>query len=126
LVELSQPQVVFNYLGQFDQLADQGSVFKPVNDLTGNERSQNALRPQLLDISGSVKNSKLVINIIYSSNIHNEKTISNLLENYMQALRDIIEHCSSDSVGGLTSSDIVGAGISEDEMDDIISELDFE
>jgi non-ribosomal peptide synthase protein (TIGR01720 family) len=94
---LPQPEVVFNYLGQFDhaQTLSADAVFTEVNEPTGPVQNLRARRSGLLTIIGLVANGRLQLRWTYSENVHRRTTIENLASNFMEALRGLIRHCTS-------------------------------
>ncbi len=104
LQSLPQAEVSFNYFGQFDQLFSGTSMFKPASEtitpvqlkgLLQESYGLKGTRRHLIDISGSVFNGKLWFNWTYSKNVHRETTIRYLAEDYVAALRSIINSYQS-------------------------------
>ncbi|MEE8584938.1 MAG: amino acid adenylation domain-containing protein, partial [Acidobacteriota bacterium] len=122
LSELPPPQVSFNYLGQFDQALPQSTTFRLAPESGGPARSPRALRNHLLDVSGSIADGKLRIEWSYSRDLHSRSTIERLAQDYIQALRDLIEHCQSVSERAYTPSDFPEADISQRELDELYAE----
>jgi non-ribosomal peptide synthase protein (TIGR01720 family) len=119
---LVQPQVIFNYLGQFDQTAPT-SQFVVVEESTGPVHSPLARRSHLLGINSLVTDGRLRVNWAYSEAVHRRSTIERVAQNFMEALRSLIHHCTSPSAGGYTPSDFVGVGLDQEELDHLISQL---
>lgn len=124
LRSLPQPEVSFNYLGQFDQAIQEGSAFRVTRESVGPTRSLTADRAHLIEINGSVVEDRLRINFTYSENLHRQATIEGLARGFEQALRTLIAHCQSSEAGGYTASDFVEAGLSQEELDDLLAQLD--
>ncbi len=59
----------------------------------------------------------------YSKNIHRQTTIEKLAQSFMDALEELIRHCQSPEAGGFTPSDFPEADLSQDELDDLMSEI---
>ncbi|HGY55116.1 MAG TPA: amino acid adenylation domain-containing protein [Caldithrix abyssi] len=121
---LPVPELVFNYLGQFDQVVDERSPFRPLSEGMGAERSPDANREQLLDISASIKNGELTIVWNYSREFHDQTTIHRLAADYINELKALIAFCETSKSGGYTVSDFRDADLAEDEIDDLLAELD--
>ncbi len=120
---LPQAELSFNYLGQFDQILSPASPFKLTNESYGPRRSLRGNRRHLLEIAGSIVGGKLQLNWVYCKNIHRKKTIESLAQGFMKALRNLIDHCQSPTAGGFTPSDFPEADLSQDELDDLMSEI---
>jgi amino acid adenylation domain-containing protein/non-ribosomal peptide synthase protein (TIGR01720 family) len=92
---LPPSEVVFNYLGQFDQTLSADAEFTVVNEPTGPAHSLRARRSQLLSVNGLVAGGRLQLSWSYSENVHRRATIESVAGNYMEALRKLIRHCAS-------------------------------
>jgi amino acid adenylation domain-containing protein/non-ribosomal peptide synthase protein (TIGR01720 family) len=92
---LPQPEVSFNYLGQFDQLFHKTSLFAWTQEASGPAHSPSGSRRHLLSINGSVIEGQLRLTWIYSANLHRRPTIEGLAQAFLEALRSLITHCQS-------------------------------
>jgi amino acid adenylation domain-containing protein/non-ribosomal peptide synthase protein (TIGR01720 family) len=117
------PEISFNYLGQFNQIIGKQGDFNVAKENKGRERAENNLRPFVIDIVGSIFDSKLQMSWIYSKNIHSKEDIISFSELYMDELIKIIETIKSDK-GGYTPSDFQDVDLDEEELGSIFSELD--
>jgi non-ribosomal peptide synthase protein (TIGR01720 family) len=77
----------------------------------------------LVGINSLVADGRLRVNWGYSEAVHRRSTIERVAQNFMEALRSLIRHCTSPSAGGYTPSDFVGAGLDQEELDHLISQL---
>jgi amino acid adenylation domain-containing protein/thioester reductase-like protein/non-ribosomal peptide synthase protein (TIGR01720 family) len=93
LQALPQAKVIFNYLGQSDQVLSESSLFAPAQESSGPNRSLRGSRCYLLDINAIVSGGQLQINWTYSKAIHRRATIESLAENFLLALRSLVAHC---------------------------------
>ena len=124
---LSQPEVSFNYLGQFDQATIESSLFRPVSEAAGLVRSPQDFRAFLLEVNALIIKGQLQINWTYSTNLHSQETIEHVTQGFMDALRALITHCQSPNAGGYTPSDFPLAGLDQKELSqlsDLIDQLD--
>ena len=117
-----QPEIAFNYLGQFDQTTS-ASPFVSVEGPIGPVHSPLAQRSHLLSINSSVTNGRLRVDWGYSEGVHRRSTIERLAQSFIEALRSLIHHCTSPSAGGYTPSDFSEAGLDQQELDSLIAEL---
>ena len=117
-----QPEIAFNYLGQFDQTTS-ASPFVSVEGLIGPVHSPLAQRSHLLSINSLVINGRLRVDWGYSEGVHRRSTIERLAQSFIEALRSLIHHCTSASAGGYTPSDFSEAGLDQQELDSLIAEL---
>ncbi|MEJ2140344.1 MAG: amino acid adenylation domain-containing protein, partial [Gammaproteobacteria bacterium] len=100
-----QAEILFNYLGQFDQTFSESQLFTLAPISGGLDQSERRQRSHLLDINGSVLQGKLRIGITYSKALHNPHTIQQFADWYKQELEALIAHCLLPSSKGQTPSD---------------------
>ncbi|PSF37371.1 non-ribosomal peptide synthetase [Aphanothece hegewaldii CCALA 016] len=119
----SNSQVIFNYLGQLDRVQTSYPILSLVNELQGARRSFRQTRRYLLEINSFVSEDKLQVNWIYSKNIHQEKTMQNLTNNYIIALKAIITHCQSVNTKSYTPSDFTAAKLEQKQLDQFLNKI---
>ncbi|MCC5621223.1 non-ribosomal peptide synthetase [Nostoc sp. CHAB 5715] len=102
---LSNAEVAFNYLGQFDQVLPESSLFRLAQESSGSARSSQSKRTHLLEINGGIYQGNLEISWSYSNKLHRQTTIEVLAQNFVETLRSLIAHCESLDAGGFTPSD---------------------
>ncbi|MGP1384060.1 MAG: amino acid adenylation domain-containing protein [Thainema sp.] len=95
IMQLPQPQIKFNYLGQFDQVFTQSKLFKPAEESQGRTRSSHNHRTHLIEVVGLVADGKLYVEWTYSRHQHHEQTIATLAQAFIAALRARINQCQS-------------------------------
>ncbi|MBT8423313.1 MAG: amino acid adenylation domain-containing protein, partial [Gammaproteobacteria bacterium] len=120
MAEIPDAQVMFNYLGQFDQSFSDDALLTAVEGSRGYEQSPRRQRTHLLDINGSVFEGQLNLAINYSRNLHDADSIARLAECFKQALSEIIEHCGSGASLGYTPSDFPLAPVSQTALDELL------
>ncbi|AFY58522.1 non-ribosomal peptide synthase/amino acid adenylation enzyme [Rivularia sp. PCC 7116] len=123
LEKLPQPEIKFNYLGQFDQLFQESSLFTPVADSIAAESSSQGHRSYLLEINSLVLQAQLHVNWTYSQDIYHRNTIANLAENFMELLKVLINLCQSQETIGFTPSDFPEAEINQQDLDKLINKI---
>ncbi len=126
LRRLPAGQLVFNYLGQFDQtLAERDGVgFAP--ESPGPLRSPAGERFYLFEVGASIVRDRLAVTWKYSRMHHLRSTVQGLAESYLEALRSLIAHCSSGTASGYTASDFTHTDLDEDQLERILRELELE
>ncbi|KOP26797.1 non-ribosomal peptide synthase [Hapalosiphon sp. MRB220] len=105
LQSLQPAEVIFLYLGKLEQTLPQSSLFKLSPKSNGSPRSLHGKRSHLLEVNGSLIQDQLVVDWIYSENVHRRETIEKLANNFLTALQAIITDCQSSSVANYTPSD---------------------
>jgi amino acid adenylation domain-containing protein/non-ribosomal peptide synthase protein (TIGR01720 family) len=119
-------QISFNYLGQFDQALDTSSGFKLADEPVGASQSLQSCRVHLLDIGGLISEGQLQIDWTYSSNIHQQSTVENLANEFIQTLQALIAHCLSPDAGGYTPSDFPLAKLTQAQLDVQLSKIKYQ
>lgn len=123
LPTLPQAEVRFNYLGQFDQVLPESSLFKLVHPTPGASRSTAGERRYLLDINGFVLEGQLQLEWTYSKEIHQQATIEWLARKFVEALRLLIAHCQSPDAGGYTASDFPQANLNQKDLEQFLAKI---
>jgi len=116
LPEASEPQIGFNYLGQFDQALASTSPFRLAAEEKAPDRSLRGKRSREIEIIGRILGGRLQITWLYSAELHRPETIEGMAERYMAALRSLIEHCLAPEAGGYTVSDFPLADLDEERL----------
>ncbi|MBE9034047.1 non-ribosomal peptide synthetase [aff. Roholtiella sp. LEGE 12411] len=123
LQALPQAEVIFNYLGQFDQVLSETSIFRPASESAGETQSPRASRDYLLEVNGLIVNGQLRLNWTYSKALHQQTTIEKLAQTYIEKLRSLIVHCQSPNAGSYTPSDFPQMQFNQQELDQLMAEL---
>jgi non-ribosomal peptide synthase protein (TIGR01720 family) len=119
-------QVSFNYLGQFDQTFSGAALLRRAPEPAGPVQSPAARRPHLLDVIAGVLGGRLQVRWIYAAGLHRRDTVERLCHDFLDALRGLIDHCLSPEAGGYTPSDFPGVDLTQEGLDSVLSEIDFE
>ncbi len=122
----SQPQaeVLFNYMGQFDQMIAASQLFEPAAESSGRNNSPSNTRSHLLEVVGTVIGGELQMKWIYSKQIHRQETIESLAQDFLTILQDLIAYCQNPEAGGYTPSDFPLANIDESQLETLSVLLD--
>jgi amino acid adenylation domain-containing protein/non-ribosomal peptide synthase protein (TIGR01720 family) len=107
----------FNYLGQFDQVFGQDSLFRAAREAAGRAVSALGNRAHVIEIDALVAGGCLQVNVTYSSELHRRQTIEKFAQSYVNALRRLIVHCQDPLAGGFTPSDFPLARLEQQEID---------
>jgi amino acid adenylation domain-containing protein/non-ribosomal peptide synthase protein (TIGR01720 family) len=126
LEHLPQPEVLFNYLGQLDQIWSESSRFSLAFESSGPHRSPRGTRRHILEINGGIHRRQLQLTWAYSRNLHHCSTIESLAQDYVEALRAIIIHCQSPQAGGYTPSDFARVKLSPEKLEKIFAEISLD
>lgn len=116
-----QPEINFNYLGQFHHELD-GNVIT-ISDLPiGSAVSPNANRPFSLNLNCYVKQDQFVMMLDYSDNEFSDQTMDWLTNRYKKHLLELIDYCMHIEPE-LTPSDLTFNEFGIDELEDFIKEV---
>ena len=101
---LPQAEISFNYLGQLDQGWSETSPFQLAREIGGVPRSWQGSGRYLIEVNGRVTEGRLQLDWTYRENIYRHATVELFALHFVQALRTLITHCTSQS-GDHTPSD---------------------
>ncbi|EST38535.1 hypothetical protein N566_06900, partial [Streptomycetaceae bacterium MP113-05] len=85
----------------------------------GLDHEQDEPRPYLLDVVGMVESGSLGFTWIFSSEVFDPSTVAKVAQEYLAALRGLLEHCLLPDSGGATPSDFPLAGLDQAAVDRI-------
>ncbi|MBD1806825.1 amino acid adenylation domain-containing protein [Microcoleus sp. FACHB-SPT15] len=120
LRSLPSAEVVFNYLGQFDQTLAESSLFKLAHESTGSSNSPRNYRAHLLSFTAYVVGGQLQLSCAYSEAVHRQSTIEALIQGFVAQMRSLIAHCQSPDAGGYTPSDFPLAKLTQQKLDELL------
>jgi amino acid adenylation domain-containing protein/FkbH-like protein/non-ribosomal peptide synthase protein (TIGR01720 family) len=120
LVSRPEAPMVFNYLGQFDQVLAGSKMFRMARESSGPWHSPIQRRRYLLEINSLVIDGSLKLWWTYNQSFYSESEVRQLADEFMVALRELILHCQSPKVGGRTPSDFPLAGLNQSELDRLV------
>jgi amino acid adenylation domain-containing protein/non-ribosomal peptide synthase protein (TIGR01720 family) len=115
--ETHAPQLVFNYLGQFDQSVNHDTALSAAAESAGASISGERLRPASLGLNGLVANGILDFSLDYSEREYDAATMAALARFLEEGLRSVIDHCLLLQRGDYTPSDFPLANVSQAQLD---------
>jgi amino acid adenylation domain-containing protein/non-ribosomal peptide synthase protein (TIGR01720 family) len=123
LCSMPEREIIFNYLGQFNESIAQGSDWKTGKQSLLLSQTQSDKRDHLIEINCLINDNKLKMDFVYSTNFHKKQTMKLFSELYKESLNSIIDHCTSEEAGGVTPSDFSSSGLNQQELDNLLSNL---
>ncbi|MBW4602156.1 MAG: amino acid adenylation domain-containing protein [Calothrix sp. FI2-JRJ7] len=126
LSSLPKAEVVFNYLGQFDNFLPELSQFKPIKGSIGSVHSPYGHKPYLLEVEVVAVNRQLQLNWIYSKDLYRQDTITGLAQNMLSALRYFIVGCQFGQDFSYIPADFPEAQLNQAELDKVFEELELD
>lgn len=124
LAGMVEPEILFNYLSQTDNLLGGLDGFALEADSVGEARFPQDRRRYLIEINSFIRDGRFQSRWGYSTNLHHEVTIQQLADQFHQALRAIIDHCASPQAGGHSVSDFPLADLNAASFEQIAGLLD--
>ncbi|MGX1572664.1 amino acid adenylation domain-containing protein, partial [Paenibacillus terrae] len=118
---VTEPEISFNYLGQFDQDMQNQSI-DVSSYSSGEELSAHAARSYTLDINGMISEGELQLTISYSNQEYRRETMEQLAEEFRTSLREIITHCAGRKQQELTPSDVMLKNVTMAELDQLVEQ----
>jgi amino acid adenylation domain-containing protein/non-ribosomal peptide synthase protein (TIGR01720 family) len=125
-LEGRQPwDIVFNYLGQLDNVVKEGGVLVGAEESSGRVIGAEYVMAEPLSVNGMVSGGELICRWSYSGRHYEAETVRRLSERYMGILAELIDHCAEQEKKGevYTPSDFgLGGAVSDEELDELIEE----
>ena len=120
-----RPEVIFLYLGQFDQSFSLSPLFRLAKEPCGPLRGLRGIRRHLFEITGSVARDEgtLQIQWTFSENIHRRSTIERLAQEVLGSIRSLVARAESQQIASYTPSDFPGARLSQRDLDRFIGTI---
>ncbi|KAB7770806.1 non-ribosomal peptide synthetase [Xanthomonas sp. LMG 12462] len=109
--------LLFNYLGQFDQVLNDDTAFQPAPESIGPQTSLRRQRAALLSLSGKTFAGQLQFTLSYGSDRYEAASMRALADAIEGALREIVAHCRHAHGAGFTPSDFPLARVGQAELD---------
>jgi non-ribosomal peptide synthase protein (TIGR01720 family) len=125
LAALPQPEVSFNYLGQFDQTLSEDGLFAWSATAAGPSRGPRGDRRHLMEIIGRIIRNRLELSWTYSENLHKRETIESLARAVMETLRTILRQARSVETAGRAPSVFPLVTLKAEELDHLRSKTDL-
>ena len=116
LQAIAKPQVVFNYLGQFDTNFDESAMWQVADEPSGDSVDSDAPQEHVFSINGQVYDGQLNLSVSYNRAQYNDETVSTLVAAFKAELESVINHCS-EGEQGVTPSDFPLAKIEQTALD---------
>jgi amino acid adenylation domain-containing protein/non-ribosomal peptide synthase protein (TIGR01720 family) len=122
LQSLPSAQISFNYLGQFDQVLKASESLGLAKEFKAEQSLLNQ-RSHLLGISGFIRGGKLEMTWAYSQKIHKQDTIKKLALGFIEALKNLINHCQLTESQSYTPADFSAAKLNQQQLDKFLFKI---
>jgi non-ribosomal peptide synthase protein (TIGR01720 family) len=120
LAELPAAEVLFNYLGQFDQVLPESSPLQLAPEPMGPACSPRGRRLHRLEVNGLISGGRLQVSWTYGDDVFRRETVEDLAARFLAELRGLIVHCLSPEAGGFSPSDFPLARFGQAQLDRLL------
>ncbi|MWC31379.1 non-ribosomal peptide synthetase, partial [Paenibacillus sp. MMS18-CY102] len=117
----AEPEISFNYLGQFDQDLNQHAI-ELSRYSSGVAVNENTAIKYALDINGMISQGSLSLTIDYSAHAYRRETMERFTELFKTSLQEVIAHCMTKERPEPTPSDLLRKGLTIEELEQIIAQ----
>ncbi|HYO57445.1 non-ribosomal peptide synthetase, partial [Archangium sp.] len=117
---LPRAEVSFNYWGQFDLMTADSATFGLARESAGPEFGERHRRPHLLEVESRVFGGRLEVGWFYSENRHERATVEALAQDFMAALRALVEGRASPDAARYSPSDFPLAKLDQAALDRVL------
>jgi pyochelin synthetase len=119
---LPKAEILFNYLGQFDRVLSESSLFKVASESSGEAENSLNRMPYLLNISAAIEAGKLQVEWNFNEQLYRFSTIETLAQGFLEALRSLINNCQSTRVED-SNLDLSLVELTQEELDLALEQL---
>ncbi|GAA2264401.1 hypothetical protein GCM10010430_56330 [Kitasatospora cystarginea] len=119
----TQPEIVFNYLGQADASRSQGALLTLSTEPVGAPHGAAQQRKHLLNINGIVADGRLRMEFTFSEAVHDAATIEALSSRFTASLCRSIDNGRAGLVR-LVPSDFPDIELTQEALDELLGELE--
>lgn len=114
--------VIFNYLGQWDNAPIRQGAFNFGSYSTGESKGIKRFQEHLLEINSFIKDSILTVNFSYEAPLQNT-TVKRLTESFKDKFIRLLDFCTQDENYGFTPSDFEVDQLSQEDLDTILEKM---
>ncbi len=116
-------QVLFNYLGQFDNVLRDDRAFGDAAEPKGRAQAASGTRSHVLEINSEVGGGVFRIRFCYSTALHRRDWAERFADDYLTHLEALVDHCVTPGNSGAVPADFpLAAGLDQATLDAILSE----
>jgi len=123
--ESEESEVVFNYLGQFDNDIKRSGM-QIAKESVGDTIDPNMQRDHMLEVNGAVVENKLQLSLVYGGRQFTKEVVKSLLDHIKSSLTEIIDWCVSIDEKILTPSDLTYSDLSVEEVAELNEKFELE
>ena len=118
-----EPEILFNYLGQLDQVVAGSRLFEFAPERAGLWHSPNQRRRHSIELNCAVVHSRLEVWWTFGRNCYRTETMEKLAAEFIRRLREVIDHCTRPGTRGATPSDFPLAALDQAALDGLVARI---
>ena len=111
----AEPNVLFNYLGQFDRALNDSHMFRFAKEDSGGWHNPQQRRRYAIEVNCVVVNDELQIRWTFPADL--KPSLEVLARDFFESLRGLIELCDQHAIGNLTPADFPLVTIDQPTLD---------
>jgi amino acid adenylation domain-containing protein/non-ribosomal peptide synthase protein (TIGR01720 family) len=119
-----QPDFLFNYLGQMDELTRHSEIFEMTAESTGPWHSMLSMRAYRHEIECCVQDGKFQLDWRFSRNSFNKRTIQSIVESLADLLREIIAYSKESRTISFSPSDFALVSLDQSQIDKLAAKCE--
>ncbi|HEX6064696.1 MAG TPA: condensation domain-containing protein, partial [Longimicrobiales bacterium] len=119
LAQAPGAELLFNYLGQLDQIVAGSSLFSLAEESAGPWHSPRARRTHALEVLCLVRDGAFEARWTYDPQRNRDAAIEAVAQDFIDALQAIVRHCTGSEAGGRTPSDFPLAALGQAPLDEL-------
>ena len=116
-----QPELIFNYLGQFDRVLSQTSPLSPGEDRYGPSYGPVNHRPYVLNLVSRISGGRLSMTWMYCRKLHDPETIEALAAAFVAALRGLMNAEPHREAGVAPEADLSESDLSGEDLEELLA-----
>ena len=116
LADAPDSELLFNYLGQFDQVVNAQTAFAAAPEGKGEGESPNRKLTHPLSLNGMVAAGQLGFNLTFDCSRYHREAMQQLMDAFAGALADIVAHCLATEQGAYSPSDFALANVNNEQL----------
>ena len=120
LIHAPQPDIAFNYFGQYDQVLAGSALFRFAPGSTGAWHGPINQRRYAIELNAMVLEGRLQFEWTWLPSRLSASTVESIAEAMIERLRAIMRHCQSPEAGGFSPSDFPLAGLDQAQLDQLV------
>jgi amino acid adenylation domain-containing protein/non-ribosomal peptide synthase protein (TIGR01720 family) len=114
-------ELLFNYLGQFDQVVAGSELLRFADESTGPWHGAANERTHRLEVVSLVRDGRFEARLTYGTELDRPEVMQRLADDFIAALRRLIAHCIEPGISGATPSDFPLARLDQDAVDRLLA-----